>query len=94
LIVVEEALIKIGLTREEMMIGMALSVVFLLVLFVFIFIGINAFSYANSFKAVVNSILPAAAGMGVAQSDKKSEESLFKKLQDAVEEALNELNCD
>lgn len=66
LIVVYEALIKIGLTREEMMIGLVLSVLFLLVLFVFIFIGINAFSYANSFGSVINSILPAAAGAGVA----------------------------
>lgn len=34
------ALQKLGLTREEMLMGLVLSVVFLLVLFVFIFIGI------------------------------------------------------
>ena len=38
------------------------AIFFLLVLFAFIFIGIVAFSKADSFGAVINSLLPVAAG--------------------------------
>jgi hypothetical protein len=85
LLVAIDALKKIGLTYEEMMIGFIFSVIFLLILFVFIFIGISAFSYANSFGAVINSLLPASAGAGVSKKDNDTEESLLSKIKDAVE---------
>jgi hypothetical protein len=37
----------------------------LLCLFVFIFLGISAFSSQDSFAAVINSLLPIAAALGV-----------------------------
>jgi Ca2+-binding EF-hand superfamily protein len=66
LVVAQEALLKSGFSKEELMVWLILSIIFLIGLFVFIFIGINAFSYANSFGAVVNSLLPASAGGAIA----------------------------
>lgn len=47
------------------------TIIFLLVLLAFIFIGIVAFSPINNFSGVINSMLPVAAGGG-AHSKKKS----------------------
>lgn len=60
--VAEEALAKTGLSKKELIVAVIYSVVFLLMLFAFIFIGISAFSKASSFGAVVNSTLPMSAG--------------------------------
>lgn len=92
LLVAFESLNKIGLTKSELLIAFVISITFLLVLFAFIFVGIQAFSYANSFGSVVNSIMPAGAGVSV--SGKKEDgkmESIMSKLKSSVEDALDDL---
>lgn len=89
-----QSLSKLGLTYNELITAFLVSLTFLLILFAFIFVGINAFSYANSFGSVVNSVMPAGAGASV--SGKKEGgagklEGLMQKLKNSVEEALNEL---
>ena len=42
-----------------------IAAIFLLLLFAFIFMGVTAFSTADGFSAVINSILPAAAGLSM-----------------------------
>jgi hypothetical protein len=91
LLVAQEALMKTGFNREELMTGLLLSIVFLLCLFIFIFIGISAFSYASSFGAVVNSLLPASAGGAVASDNEDDDDSILKILTEAIEEALEDL---
>ena len=71
LIVAREALKKAGLTLEDMLTGLVLSMIFLLTLFAFIFVGISAFSFANPFGAVINAILPASAGVNVSKEEEE-----------------------
>ncbi len=52
---------------------------FLLLLFAFIFIGVSAFSTADGFSAVINSILPAAAGLSMG-AQKKENSKIFRQL--------------
>lgn len=73
-----EALRKLKITREDMLIRLIFEVFLLLILFVFIFIGIRAFSFVNSFGSVINSILPVAAGYGIAAKSKDQEKETIK----------------
>lgn len=59
------ALAMMGLTKEELVQVLIIAAIFLLLLFVFIFMGVTAFSTADGFSAVINSILPAAAGLSM-----------------------------
>jgi hypothetical protein len=61
-----ETLKKLGLTLEDLVWYGILAMIFLLLLFVFIFLGISAFSRAEGFNAVVNSCLPLTAGAAMA----------------------------
>jgi len=61
-----ETLNKLGLTIEDLVWYGILAIMFLLLLFVFIFLGISAFSKAEGFNAVVNSLLPLTAGAAMA----------------------------
>ena len=61
-----ETLKKLGLTIEDLVWYGILALMFLLLLFVFIFLGISAFSKAEGFNAVVNSLLPLTAGAAMA----------------------------
>lgn len=54
-----------GLTKQELVQVLIIAAIFLLLLFVFIFMGVTAFSTADGFSAVINSILPAAAGLSM-----------------------------
>ena len=55
-------LVKIGWDMRKLMKGFVLAVLCLLLLFFFIFMGIEGFSTVGSFGAVVNSMLPMSAG--------------------------------
>ena len=58
-----ETLKKLGMTAEDLIWFAVLGIIFLLLMFVFIFLGIAAFSKAEGFNSVINSIMPMAAGV-------------------------------
>ena len=64
--VADAALRSIGLSPARVALALLSLCATLLLLFVFIFLGINAFTTGTSFGAVVNSIIPALTGVGVA----------------------------
>ena len=61
--VANETLKKLGMTAEDLIWFAALGIIFLLLMFVFIFLGIAAFSKAEGFNSVINSLMPMAAGV-------------------------------
>ena len=67
----KDALGVMGLTKEELIQMLIIAGAFLLMLFAFIFVGVTAFSTSDGFSSVINSILPAVAGlsMGARQVD-------------------------
>eukprot|EP01017_Pseudomicrothorax_dubius_P032846 TRINITY_DN433_c0_g4_i1.p1 TRINITY_DN433_c0_g4~~TRINITY_DN433_c0_g4_i1.p1 ORF type:complete len:602 (+),score=126.29 TRINITY_DN433_c0_g4_i1:109-1914(+) len=65
---------------------LAMLVTLLLLLFSFIFVGIQAFALGGSFGAVINSLIPAAAGLGIGQSNESKEEKLEdEKVEESVQ---------
>ena len=54
-----------GLTKGDLIHLLIVAGIFLLMLFAFIFVGVSAFSTADGFSAVINSILPAIAGLSM-----------------------------
>ena len=60
--IVIQTLRKLGVTTGDLILFGVLTVIYLLLVLTFIFLGIFAFSRAEGFNAVVNSILPLAAG--------------------------------
>jgi hypothetical protein len=96
LLIAEEAMNKTGLSKKELIVAVIYSLVFLLMLFAFIFIGISAFSKASSFGSVVNSALPMSAGgansgNGEEEEEGGDDEGLVNRLSEGVEKALEEL---
>jgi hypothetical protein len=61
--IVQDTLVKIGVTSEDLIWIGALTLIYLILVITFIFLGIFAFSKAEGFNAVVNSILPFLAGV-------------------------------
>jgi len=62
--------------------------VLLLIVFMFIFFGIKAFTVGGSFSAVINSLLPALAGVSMGGKDKKIDSDSDTKIVKAVEESV------
>ena len=65
--------------------------IILLLLFVFIFLGITAFSTGGTFGSIINSILPVGAGFAVGQKspiDFDTEE-WKKRLRDVADEVIH-----
>jgi hypothetical protein len=58
-----ETLKKLGITTEDLIWFGIATLIYLFLMLVFIFLGIFAFSKAEGFNSVVNSILPLAAGV-------------------------------
>ena len=54
---------KLGMTTENLILFGVFGIVLLLLMFTFIFLGIAAFSKADGFNSVINSMMPMAAGM-------------------------------
>ena len=50
------------MTTENLIWFAIFSIIFLLLMFTFIFLGIAAFSKAEGFNSVINSLMPLAAG--------------------------------
>ena len=61
-----DTLKKLGMTTEDLIWFGIIGLVLLLMLFAFIFFGISAFSKADVFNSVINSIMPITAGIAVA----------------------------
>ena len=79
-----------GLSKEDLLWLLIMLVFFLLLLFVFIFLGIIAFSKPGGFNAVVNSILPMASGAGLAQK-KADIQSAIDKMKGWVQKVIKTL---
>lgn len=59
---------RIGLSLSKIMKSIVWITIIMLLLIIFIFLGIAAFSLGGSFGAVVNSIIPVGGGLGVSRS--------------------------
>jgi hypothetical protein len=68
-----EVMNQLGISVEDMIVSLVWSIILLLLMFAFIFVGIIAFSPTSSFSSVTNTIMPLAAGFTV-NKDKKEEE--------------------
>ena len=55
----------VGATQSDLIAALIASVVFLVLLFVFIFIGLSVFKSTSTFNTLINSTLPALAGVGL-----------------------------
>ncbi len=71
--VADMAINTLGVSFSVLLQALVVSVLFLLLLFVFIFIGISVFGSPTTFSSVINSALPALAGVAV--SSKRDDES-------------------
>ena len=88
---ISQGMTKLGIATGQltlMFIGMA---IFLILLFIFIFFGINAFSVGGTFSSVINGALPVGAGLGVSQKKPDLPESngLVARIKKVVENILN-----
>lgn len=73
-----QALAAMGLTTGKLIGGIGGITVYLLLAFVFIFMGISAFAGTSSFNAGINSLMPMASG-GAAGSGGKNLDEIAKK---------------
>ena len=69
----------VGASQSDLITALIASVIFLLLLFVFIFIGLSVFRSTSTLNTIINSTLPALAGVGVALR-KQDEGKLLKAL--------------
>ena len=86
-----DTLKKLGMTTEDLIWFGIMGLMLLLLLFVFIFFGIVAFSKADVFNSVVNSIMPMVAGVAVA-ARKLDLQSTIEKVKDYVERILSQMS--
>ena len=85
-----ETLKKLGMTTEDLIWFAILGIIFLLLMFTFIFLGIAAFSKAEGFNSVINSLMPMAAGLaaGARNLDLKA---AIEKVKTFVEDILSKM---
>ena len=81
---------KLGMTREELIWFAVMGVIFLLLMLLFIFLGMQAFSEAKGFNSVINSILPLFAGVAAAARNLNLNEAI-EKVKSFVEEILSKI---
>jgi uncharacterized membrane protein YqiK len=83
--IVERHMAKAGVTMGRLVSLLVYAVVILLLVFVFIFLGVAAFTGANSMGAVVNSCMTAGAGiaMNLGGGDEEEEEAQEVDISDA-----------
>ena len=84
-----DTLKRLGMTTEDLIWFGIMGLIMLLLLFAFIFFGISAFSKADVFNSIINSIMPIIAGVAVAarKLDLKDE---IEKVKSFVEKILSE----
>lgn len=85
-----ETLRKLGLTIEDLVWYGVFGLIFLVLVLVFIFLGITAFSKAEGFNAVINSLLPLTAGVASAARRIDIQGSI-EKIKDFVQKAVSKL---
>ena len=85
-----ETLKKLGMTTEDLIWFAVLGIIFLLLMFIFNFLGIAAFSKAEGFNSVINSLMPMAAGLeaGARNLDLKA---AIDKVKLFVEDIMNKI---
>ena len=86
--IIDVTLEKYGLTYEDLILIGIMSFLVLLLLLILIFLGIGAFSQAGGFNAVINSMLPLAAG-AVAAINEWNLESSSKKIKEYVRSTIS-----
>ena len=64
--ITKTAVRMVGATQSDLISALIASVVFLLLLFIFIFIGLSVFQSSSTFNTLIDSTLPALAGVGLA----------------------------
>jgi len=91
--VAEIVLAKRGLTLADNRKALTVDILTLVVIFVFIFVGIIAFTTVGGFESTVNSLLPIVAGLGITlgSSEEEVTDEDDSDLLDDIEEAMNEL---
>ena len=62
---IKDTVAQLGISMTDLIISGVFSIVILLLLFAFIFVGIEAFSPSSSFSSVTNTSLPLVAGSSV-----------------------------
>jgi hypothetical protein len=65
-----EVMNQLGISLEDMIVSLVWSIILLILMFAFIFVGIVAFSPTSSFSSVTNTIMPLAAGFTVNKGKK------------------------
>lgn len=65
LLIVNDAISALGLTRTNIVKMLALSATFLISLLAFVFVGVSAFTSGSAFSSVVNSVIPLAGTAAV-----------------------------
>lgn len=89
----KDAIHALGFSRRVIIVSLATTCLILALTFTFLFLGIQALSAGSSFGAVVNSILPMAAGGGVLGGGAASgEEEPTKRIKHAVERAVEKFS--
>lgn len=76
----------LGISPTMLTVTLFMIAFVLLILFIFIFLGINAFAVGTTFGAIINSLLPLAAGGTVSGTTKKKEDKASdEQIEDAIE---------
>jgi len=89
--VADKVLSHMGFSTQTLVLGFLGLTIILMMLFVFIFLGIGAFTSGGSFESVVNSVIAASAGGAVGQNRQKSRTERQFVLKDTLTKVLNQL---
>ena len=79
---------QLGFSIQDIVVSFVFSIVILLLMFAFIFVGIAAFAPTTSFSSVTNSFLPMGAGTAVnmkSQTDDQKPEQLMANADDSTD---------
>jgi len=94
-IVASNTLTRLGLTLEDLVkIGVG-AFLFLVLILTFIFLGIFAFSKAEGFNSIINSLFPCMAGIGTGASTidiKSAAEKVKKTVKKVLTSLKNKIN--
>ena len=83
-LIVEQGLDFLGFSKSQIFKILFVAIVFLLLFFAFIFMGIAAFTTGSTFGSVVNSILPISGGAVMG----KNKEINLDKMLDQIKEVI------
>jgi hypothetical protein len=84
--VTDDVMVALGLDESTLLLGFATMMSVILLLLVFIFCGIMAFTTGSSFESVINSLFVAGSGAGVSGADETGSQD-----EDIVSENINEV---